>query len=72
MQSIRPTPLQWVIVAFVKALNVVAIEALVTDLHPGAQRAHARKFLDGEPDRLLLQSQSGDSAAVVVRPCALA
>ena len=51
-QSIRPTPLQWVIVAFVKALNVVAIEALVTDLHPGAQRAHARKFLDGEPDRL--------------------
>ena len=51
-QSIRPTPLQWVIVAFVKALNVVAIEALVTDLHPGTQRAHGRKFLDGEPDRL--------------------
>jgi len=44
--------LQWVIVALVQALNVVAIEALVTDLHPGAQRAHARKFLDGEPDRL--------------------
>ena len=49
---IRRTPLQWVIVALVQALNVVAIEALVTDLHPGAQRAHARKFLDGEPDRL--------------------
>src|SRR5262249_59379917 len=51
-QSIRQTPLQWVIVALVKALNVVAIEALVTDLHPGTQRAHGRKFLDGEPDRL--------------------
>jgi hypothetical protein len=37
---------------FVQALNVVAIEALVTDLHPGAQRAHGRKFLDSEPDRL--------------------
>ena len=51
-QSIRQTPLQWVIVALVKAFNVVAIEALVTDLHPHAQRAHGRKFLDGEPDRL--------------------
>jgi hypothetical protein len=30
--------LQWEIVALVKALNVVAIEASVTDLHPGAQR----------------------------------
>ena len=44
--------MQWVIVALVKALNVVAIEALVTDLHPGTQRAHGWKFLDGEPDRL--------------------
>ena len=44
--------MQWVIVALVKALNVVAIEALVTDLHPGTQRAHGRKFLDSEPDRL--------------------
>src|SRR5262249_32165291 len=51
-QSIRQTPLQWVIVALVKALNVVAVEALVTDLHPGVQRAHGRKFLDSEPDRL--------------------
>jgi len=41
--------LQWVIVALVKALNVVAIEALVTDLH---KRAHGWKLLDGEPDRL--------------------
>src|SRR5215469_17530294 len=39
-QSLRQTPLQWEIVALVKASNVVAIEALVTDLHPGAQRAH--------------------------------
>jgi len=51
-QLIRWSPLQWVIVALVKPLNVVAIEALVTDLHPGTQRAHGRKFLDGEPDRL--------------------
>src|SRR5216683_7680539 len=51
-QSVRQTPLQWEIVALVKALNVVAIETFVTDLHPGAQRAHGRKFLDGEPDRL--------------------
>ena len=51
-QSIRQTPLQWEIVALVKALNVVGIEAFVTDLHPGAQRAHGRKFLDSEPDRL--------------------
>src|SRR5215467_11426164 len=51
-QSLRQTPLQWEIVALVKPSNVVAIEALVTDLHPGSQRAHGRKFLDGEPDRL--------------------
>ena len=51
-QSLRQTPLQWEIAALVKALNVVAVEALVTDLHPSAQRAHGRKFLDGEPDRL--------------------
>jgi hypothetical protein len=44
-QSVRQTPLQWEIVALVKALNVVAIETFVTDLHPGAQRAHGRKFL---------------------------
>jgi len=35
--------LQWEIVTLVQALNVVAIEAFVTDLHPGAQRAHGRK-----------------------------
>jgi len=51
-QSLRQTPLQREIVALVKALNVVAIEAFITDLHPGPQRAHGRKFLDGEPDRL--------------------
>jgi hypothetical protein len=31
----------------IKALNVVAIEAFVTDLHPGAERAHGGKLLDG-------------------------
>src|SRR5215472_2406363 len=51
-QSLRQTPLQWEIVALVKALNVIAIEALVTDLHPGSQCAHGRKLLDGEQDRL--------------------
>src|SRR5262245_48728506 len=51
-QLIRRTPLQWVIVALVQALNVVAIEALVTDLHPGTERAHGWKSLDSEPDRL--------------------
>jgi hypothetical protein len=59
--------LQWEIVALVKALNVVAIEALVTDLH---KRAHGWKFLDGEPDRLRCGRKAGDSAAVVARPCA--
>src|SRR6516164_5913953 len=62
-QSIRQTPLQWVIVALVKALNVVAVEALVTGLHPGAQRAHGRKFLDSEPDRL----RCGRKAAIAQR-----
>src|SRR6516162_1910615 len=62
-QLIRRTPLQWVIVALVKALNVVAIEALVTDLHPGTQRTHGRKFLDGEPDRL----RCGHKAAIAQR-----
>src|SRR5215510_6848 len=57
--AINPT----VIVALVKALNVVAIEALVTDLHPGTQRAHGRKFLDGEPDRL----RCGRKAAIAQR-----
>jgi len=70
-QSVRQTPLQWEIVALVKALNVVAIETFVTDLHPGAQRAHGRKFLDGEPDRLrcgrkaaILQRLSGSALAL--------
>src|SRR5712664_3934918 len=49
--------------ALVKALNVVTIEALVTDLHPGTQRAHGRKFLDGEPDRL----RCGRKAAIAQR-----
>src|SRR5207248_4203323 len=54
---------EWEIVALVKALNVVAIETFVTDLHPGAQRAHGRKFLDGEPDRL----RCGRKAAIAQR-----
>src|SRR5262245_65471150 len=62
-QSLRQTPLQWEIVALVKALNVVAIEALVTDLHPGSQCAHGRKLLDGEPDRL----RRGRKAAIAQR-----
>src|SRR5215471_18425554 len=62
-QLIRWSPLQWIIVALVKPLNVVAIEALVTDLHPGTQRAHGRKFLDGEPDRLCC----GRKAAIAQR-----
>src|SRR5262250_4033207 len=59
-QSLRRTPLQWEIVAVVKALNVVAIEALVADLHPGAQRAYGRQLLDGKPDRL----RCGHKAAI--------
>src|SRR5262249_1754879 len=62
-QSLRQTPLQWEIVALIKALNVVAIEAFVTDLHPGAQCAHGRKLLDGEPDRLRCRRK----AAIVQR-----
>src|SRR5215471_5534914 len=62
-QSLRQTPLQWEIVSLVKALNVVAIEAFVTDLHPGAQRAHGRKLLDGKPDRL----RCGRKAAIAQR-----
>src|SRR5215510_1300838 len=61
--EIVPQMRQWVIVALVKALDVVAIEALVTDLHPGTQRAHGRKFLDGEPDRL----RCGRKAAIAQR-----
>src|SRR6266567_1954278 len=61
-QSVRQTPLQWEIVALVKALNV-AIETFVTDLHPGAQRAHCCKLLDGEPDRL----RCGRKAAIAQR-----
>src|SRR5262245_56867539 len=61
-QSLRQTPLQWEIVALVKALNVVAIEALVADLHPGAQR-DGRQLLDGEPDRL----RCGRKAAIAQR-----
>jgi hypothetical protein len=48
----RRQPLQWIIIALVKALNAVAIEAFITDLHPCTLRARGRKFLDGEPDRL--------------------
>src|SRR6266511_2553913 len=38
-------------------------KCFVTDLHPGAQRAHGRKFLDGKPDRL----RCGRKAAIVQR-----
>ena len=62
-QSVRQTPLQWEIVAHVKALNVVAIEAFVTYLHPGTQRAHGCKLLDSEPDRL----RCGRKAAIAQR-----
>src|SRR5262249_54088046 len=44
-------------------LDVVAIEASVPDLHPGTQRAHGRKFLDSEPDRL----RCGRKAAIAQR-----
>jgi len=70
-QLIPRTPLQWVIVALVKALNVVAIEALVTDLHPGTQRAHRRKFLDRESDRLRCGRKPAIfPAAAATYPCA--
>ena len=62
-QSLRQTPLQWEIVALIKALNVVAIEAFVTYLHPGTQRAHGCKLLDSEPDRL----RCGRKAAIAQR-----
>ena len=70
-QSIRRRPLQWVIVALVKALNVVAVEALVTDLHPSAQRAppEVPRRRTGSPP---LRLQSDDSAAVVVAALRLA
>jgi hypothetical protein len=64
-QSLRQTPLQWKIIALVKALNVVAIEAFVTDLHPGAQRAHGREAPRRQTGSPPLRSQSGDSAAAV-------
>src|SRR5215468_8056978 len=51
-RSIQQTPSQRIFVALVKALNAVAIVAFVTDLHPGAQRPHGRKFLDRESDSL--------------------
>src|SRR4029077_35078 len=51
-QSPRQTPLQWEIVPLVKALNGVAIETLVTHLHPGAQRTGGWQSLEGELDRL--------------------
>src|SRR5262249_38675328 len=70
-QSVGPTPLQRKTVGLVTTLNVVGIETFVTDLHPGAQRAHGRKFLDGEPDRLrcgrkaaILQRLSGSALAL--------
>src|SRR5262249_43996836 len=62
-QLLPETPLQWEIVVLVKALNVVAIEALVADLHPGAQRAYGRQLLDGEPNRL----RCGRKAAIAQR-----
>jgi len=46
----------------IKALNVVAIEAFVTDLHPGAERAHGRKLLDGN-NPFHNATQSGYAAA---------
>jgi hypothetical protein len=51
-QSPRQTPSQWEIVPLVEALNGVAIETFVTDLHPGAQRTGGWQSLDGELDRL--------------------
>jgi hypothetical protein len=40
------------LVAFVKALYVFPIEALVSDLHPSAKSSNCRKLLNHEPDCL--------------------
>ena len=48
-QSLRQTPLQWEIVALIKALNVVAIEAFVTDLPPGDHGFHVHVNPDCGP-----------------------
>src|SRR6516165_11524608 len=49
-QSLRQTPLQWEIVALVKASNVVAIEALVTDLVGSKNSSEARSPFMLPPD----------------------
>jgi hypothetical protein len=39
-------------VAFVKAMDVFPVEALVPDLHPSAEGSNCRKILNREPDCL--------------------
>src|SRR6185312_14600415 len=48
----RRPPLQGISAAVIKPLHGVAVEALVADLHPGAQRTHRGKVFDCEANRL--------------------
>src|SRR5262245_9749615 len=50
--SARGAALERIVVAVVEPLDGVAVEPLVADLHPGAERAHRGKVLDREANRL--------------------
>jgi len=54
------------LVAFVKAMDVFPIEALVSDLHPSAEGSNSRKLLDNEPDCL---SSGGKTTTNGARTC---
>src|SRR5439155_4919673 len=54
---------QWIVAALVETLDVVTVETLVADLHPGAERADRGKILDCESDRL----RGGGEAAITER-----
>src|SRR4029077_17804549 len=63
----RRAPPQRIVAAVVKALNLLAVEAIVADLHPGPERAHGGIFLDREADRL---GRGGEAAIAERLACA--
>jgi len=59
-----------IIAYLVETMDIVAVKALVANLHPGAERADRRKVLDGEADGFRggseLARRVGDSQTALV------
>jgi hypothetical protein len=58
---------QRIIAAFVQLMDVVTVEAFISNLHPRAERADGGKILDSEADSI-----RGSGEATIIERLALA